>query len=170
MSHFYLFLFPFIGLFHPDFFFHLSIFVVQPDHSLRPVDLQDRSLVFLCPGFSNLLQQFLEDFSGEVATPPVESQHFSFFGCLKCPFVDLFLLRKGQLLFFIIEVIVIGADRSRRNQRFMIPEDLLIIQVEVIISNLASIPSQCIVEGSIQMIVHAIQLHNIPPDCCHRSQ
>lgn len=40
-------------------------------------------LIFLCAGLADESDQFVEDFSGEVAATPVKGENFSFFGCLE---------------------------------------------------------------------------------------
>ena len=54
----------------------------------------------------------------------------------------------------------ICAGWCRCNQRFMIPENIFIIQVEVIISNF--FVSKTVIKGHIQMITTSADLHNIP--------
>lgn len=88
--------------------------------------------------------------------------------------IHILLLREGQFLFPIIEVIPIRTVWSRCDQRFVIPEDIFVIQIEVVVTD--AIVTQGIVKGDIHVIIFATQFYDIPvwryfdpfPGCCRR--
>ena len=78
------------------------------------------------------------------------------FGSLEGTFVYVLRLCEGQLFLAVVEVVSIRAGRGRSNQRLMVPEDIFVIQVEIIIADADGTIfafAQSIVEGGIQVIV-----------------
>ena len=141
----------------------MYICVMKTQNCLRPVDADHRGLVFLCAGFAYEGDQIVKDFSGEIAAAPVKGKDFSFFGCLEGTFVYVFLFGERQFPFFIIEMFVVCTVRCGCDQWFMVTEDLLVIQVEIVISDFGIfIFTESVVKGSIQMVVSTVDPDDIP--------
>ena len=51
--------------------------IMKVQNCLWPVDADHGGLVFLCAGLADESDQFVEDFSGEVAAAPVKGENFS---------------------------------------------------------------------------------------------
>ena len=100
----------------------------------------------------------------------MKGEAFSFLGCLEGTFVYVFLFGKGQFLFFIIEMFMVCTVWCRGDQWFMVTENLLVIQIEIIIADfgifliflMCIIFTESVVEGSIQMVLSTVDLDDIP--------
>ena len=95
----------------------------------------------------------------------MKGQHSALFCCLQRPFVHIFHFCKRKLFLPIVKVISIRAGRSRCDQRFVIPENLFIFQIEIIIAQFLSCKTvlpKGIVKCNIQMIKLSADFYDIP--------
>ena len=129
-------------------------------YRLRPVQADPRDLIFFFSCFSDQFQKFPEDFPGEIAAPPVEGKSTTFFRRLQSALIYILLFREGQFLFFIIKVIPVCTFWRRRDQWLMIPENIFVIQIEVVVTD--AIVTQGIVKSCIQMVLLTIDFYDIP--------
>ena len=138
----------------------LIFHIIEAQDRLRPIQADAGAFLFFFSGFPDQFQKFPENLPCEITTTPVKGKDATFFCCLQRTLVHILLLRKGQFLFSIIEMIPIRTVWSRCDQRFVITKDIFVIQIEVVITD--AIVAQGIVKGGIQVIIFSAQLYNIP--------
>ena len=103
---------------------------MEAQDCLRPVDIYNWCLFSFFSCFADQVEKFLQYFSGKIAATPVEGECFAFLCSLQGALVDIFLLRKGKFLFFVVKMFVICAVWCRCDQRLMIPENTLIVKIK----------------------------------------
>ena len=155
----------FIYFFNKYFFLGLLICEMEAQYSLWPVEGDDR---FFFPGLAgglNLVYKVSEDFAGEISASPVKCEFTAFFGGLESTFIDILKPGERELFLTVIAVAAVRTGRRRCDQRFMIPENIFVIQIEIVIADAdrsVLIFAQSIVEGGIQMIVLPVDADNVP--------
>ena len=94
----------------------------------------------------------------------MEGECFAFLCSLQGALVDIFLLRKGKFLFFVVKMFVLCAAWCRCDQRLMIPENALVIKIKIIVADILHLValSKGVVKSRIQMIIYAADFDDIP--------
>ena len=72
---------------------------------------------------------------------------------------------KGEFLFFVVEMVAVRAGRRRGDERFVVAEDRLVVEIEVIVADLLpclAAFAETVVEGSVQMVVRFPDLDDVP--------
>lgn len=79
--------------------------------------------------------------------------------------VNILLFGKGKFLFFVVEMVAVRAGGSRCDERFVVAEDRLVVEIEIIVADLLpclAAFAETVVEGSVQMVVRFPDLDDVP--------
>ena len=138
---------------------------MDPQNCLRPVELDMSGLVLLGSGFFDKFNEFFQNLTGQVAAAPVECKCFILLCSLPGALVNFLRLCEGKFFLFIVKVVAVRTGRGGGDQRLMVAEDRLIVQIEVVVADLTAglnAFSKAVVEGGIQVIASLTDLHDIP--------
>ena len=130
-------------------------------HRLRPVERDLRVAALLLRRLLQQLQQFLQRFPGQIAAAPVEEKELSLADGLRGPLGHILLLREGQLHFPVIGPGAVIAGGGGVEQRLMIPQQMLVIQIEVIVADHA-VMAEAVVKSDVQVVILPAQPDDVP--------
>ena len=127
---------PFIHFLNKHLPFRLLFRKMKSKYSLRPVECDDGFFVPCLSCGLDLIYKVCEDFTGEISASPVEGEFAAFFCGLEGTFVYVFQFGEGQLFLAVIKVVSIRAERCRSDQWFMVTEDVFVIQIKIIVTDI----------------------------------
>ena len=105
--------------------------------------------------------QFRKDVPVQRAAPPVEHEGQPLAQGHLGTFAHLLRRGKGALLELIVGVLPVRTGRQGIEGSLVVPEEALVVQVEVVVPEDAVLP-QGVVEGGVQVIILSVQLQNVP--------